>query len=150
MITRHNKRNTFINFFDDLYNNAFYDPDLWEDHRRPTLNSKLATNLTEDEKSYTLTAEIPGVEEKDIHISFKDDFLTIGYERTFKDISVDEKNTCHWQRLKYGKFEKSFCIEGINPEKISATLSKGILTITLEKQEKILPKSKQIEVKSLD
>lgn len=151
-ISKYKRGNLINNLLDDLYTNPIFD--LWpvESKRNPywTENTpmKFDTDLIENEKDYTMTAEIPGIEEKDLNITFENNILSIGYEKSSKVCS--DSNKCQWQELKYGKYQRSFYIDNVDPNKISATISKGILTITLEKKEKMLPESKRIEVKSIE
>ena len=150
------KGNLVNNLLDELYTNPIFD--MLASDQEWALNTMMqfATNLTEDDKFYTLTAEMPGMEEKDINITFEDNILSVSCEkhdkRSDKDYNIKdiESAVVRWQELSYGKYQRSFRLNNVNPEKISAALSKGVLTITLEKMEKIVPASKRIEVKSIE
>ncbi len=89
-----------------------------------------------------IVAELPGIEQKDINISYNNGQLIIFGER-----KVDEARGRSYHRNErwYGKFERSFQLPGpYNPEKIEAKLNSGILTVKLPKKE--TAKARQIPV----
>ncbi|TWB63958.1 Hsp20/alpha crystallin family protein [Nitrospirillum viridazoti] len=103
-----------------------------------------AVDITEREADYQITAELPGIETKDISVSLADNVLTLKGEKT---ISVDEKRgDVHLTERRYGSFRRSFHVPSdTDVEKISAAFDKGILTVTLPKagtsakQERTIP-----------
>ena len=105
-----------------------------------------AVDVNEGEKDYTVTAELPGLEEKDIEVNVTDHLLTIKGEKSYEK---DEKNKDHHvSERAYGSFERSFTMpEGVDAEKIAATLTKGVLTVTLPKTAEAQKPAKKIEVK---
>jgi HSP20 family protein len=103
------------------------------------------TNVSETDKMIEITAELPGLEEKDVQINFADDVLTIRGERKSEKEEKD-KNYRVFER-NYGAFTRSIALPpGTDPNKIKANIDKGILKVTVEKPE---PKvAKKIEVKA--
>jgi HSP20 family protein len=98
-----------------------------------------AVDVNEGEKNYTVTAELPGLEEKDIEVTVTDHLLTIKDEKS-KDHHVSERA--------YGSFQRSFTMpEGVDATKIAAVLTKGVLTVTLPKTAEAQKPAKKIEVK---
>jgi HSP20 family protein len=101
--------------------------------------------VTEDDKAYRVTAELPGLEEKDIDVSVTGDTLTIKGEKSYEK---EERNkNRHMSERAYGSFQRSFALpEGIERDKIGADIAKGVLTVTLpktaqaQKQQKIAVK----------
>ena len=92
-----------------------------------------------------ITADLPGLDKKDVHIELKDDVLTIEGER--RSEQRDEKGS--WSERSYGRFFRSIPLpEGINAENANAKFENGVLDITLDAP-KILekPKGRQIEIK---
>ena len=104
-------------------------------------------DIVEDEKSFHLTAELPGVEEKDIHLTVKNGLLSISAEKK----ATHEKNEKgrHYVERTYGKFERSVSIgEDIDEDGIEAGFKNGVLNVILPKKEPVKPAEKKIEVKS--
>ena len=103
-----------------------------------------AVDITEDDTGYKLTAELPGLEEKNVEVTLTDDVLTIKGEKT-AETEKKEKNTYLSERC-YGAFERAFVLpEGVDSEKVAAEFAKGVLTITLPKAAPVMKKT--IEVK---
>jgi len=105
-----------------------------------------AVDVTEDDKAYKVTAELPGLEEKDVNVTVTDNMLTIKGEKSYEK---EEKNKDHHiSERAYGSFERSFTLpEGVDADKIAADLAKGVLTITLPKTAEAQKPAKKIEVK---
>lgn len=104
-------------------------------------------DVAEDDKSYTLTAELPGLEQKDIEVTLSNHRLTLKGE---KRQEKEEKDKSYYLSERcYGSFERSFTLpDEIDAEKLSATFSKGVLTITLPKTAEAQKQKKTIEVKA--
>lgn len=101
-----------------------------------------ATDILENEKSYLLKLDLPGVEKDNVKISFKDGTLTITGER--KNESEERDGKCFRIERTFGGFSRSFTLpELIKEDKISAAFSNGTLTIEIPKAEEAKP----IEIK---
>jgi len=106
-----------------------------------------AVDLTEDDKAYKITAELPGLEEKDVDVSVTGDILTLKGE---KRQAKEEKNK-NWyvSERAYGSFQRAFALpEGIDRDKITAEFAKGVLTVSLPKSPQAQKQQKKIEVKA--
>lgn len=104
-----------------------------------------SVDVTETDKEIEITAELPGLEEKDVQINLSDNLLTIRGEKKAEKEQKD-KNYRIVERS-YGSFERTLELpEGINAEAIKANISKGVLKVTLPKP--VPAQSKKIEVKS--
>jgi HSP20 family protein len=91
-----------------------------------------------------LSAEVPGLSNKDIQVSLEHDVLTIAGERK---IATPSGYSVHRQEREGFKFVRSFPLPAkINAEKVNATVSNGILTIALPKTPEAQPK--RIEVRA--
>eukprot|EP01129_Flabellula_baltica_P006644 TRINITY_DN2504_c0_g1_i1.p1 TRINITY_DN2504_c0_g1~~TRINITY_DN2504_c0_g1_i1.p1 ORF type:complete len:197 (-),score=39.72 TRINITY_DN2504_c0_g1_i1:37-627(-) len=91
-------------------------------------------DITESDSAYSLSAELPGMEKKDINITIKDNSLIIEGEYNRTEKKEDDK--VHLEERRYGKFYRSIPLpENFNVDKISAKHENGILTITAEKKE---------------
>jgi HSP20 family protein len=102
-----------------------------------------AVDVYEDEHSYKLSFEIPGVNEKDIDIRLENNTLTVRGERKFEK-EMKEENF-HRVERRYGSFARSFTLPNtIDADKVSADYREGVLTVVLAKKAEAKPK--QIKV----
>ena len=100
--------------------------------------------ISETDKAIEISAEMPGLERKDVEISIEDDTLTIRGEKKVEEDNKD-KNVQHSERS-YGVFLRVLQLPpGIDPSSVQATMSNGVLKITIPKPAK--PEPKKIEVK---
>jgi len=121
---------------------------FFEDLRLPEVFGKdgevvPAFDIAETEKEYTITGEIPGIEAKDLNVTFSDGTLTIQGE---KKKEQEEKGE-HFHRIEreYGSFQRGFRLpENVKADALKANYKDGVLKITLPKVE---IKTKKIEVK---
>jgi HSP20 family protein len=102
-------------------------------------------DLTETDKEIEISAELPGLEEKDVQINLVDNVLTIKGE---KKAEKEEKDKSY--RLverSYGAFSRSIELPaGVNPDAIKANISKGVLKVSVPKPAPA--QTKKIEVKA--
>jgi HSP20 family protein len=100
--------------------------------------------ISETDKAIEVSAEMPGLERKDVEISIEDDTITIRGEKKVEDTQKD-KNVQLSERS-YGVFYRVLQLPaGIDPSSVQATMSNGILKLTIPKPAKSEPK--KIEVK---
>ena len=100
--------------------------------------------ISETDKAIEISAEMPGLERKDVEISIDDDTLTIRGEKKVEENQKD-KNVQLSERS-YGVFYRVLQLPpGVDPSSIQATMSNGILKVTIPKPAKSQPK--KIEVK---
>ncbi len=108
----------------------------------PTVNTR------EDEKSYTVEVDLPGIKKEDIKVNIdpENNTLTISGERKFKnEVKKDDYYTLE---SNYGKFLRTFTLpENVNVEQIDAKSEDGVLNLTLPKIEKEQKEVKEIPVK---
>jgi HSP20 family protein len=106
-----------------------------------------AADFSEDEKAYKITAELPGIEAKDVDVSLSGDMLVLKGE---KHQEKEEKGKNHYLRERsYGAFQRSFQLpDGVDRDKVAADFAKGVLTVTLPKTPEAQKQSKKIEVKA--
>src|SRR5437899_10666319 len=100
-----------------------------------------AVDIYEDEHNIVLTAELPGIEDKDLNLSLENGVLTINGERKMEN----EENRDKFHRIEraYGRFTRSFTLPPIiNPDDVKAEFNNGVLKITLAKREEAKPKQK--------
>ena len=106
-----------------------------------------AVDISEDDGAYKVTAELPGMAEKEIEVVVSGDTLSIKGEKRL-EIEQKEKNF-HLSERSYGSFQRSFHLpDGVDRDKIAADFAKGVLTVTMPKTAKAMEQTKKIEVKS--
>lgn len=106
-----------------------------------------AVDIKENENELLLTADIPGVDMKDVDVRVENGTLTIRGERKFESEKTGEKKDGSWHRVErsYGKFERAFTLpETVNFDAVKADYKDGVLKITLPKKE--IAKPRQIKV----
>ena len=106
-----------------------------------------AIDMSEDEKAYKISAELPGIDAKDIDVLVSGDMLVLKGEKR-REKEEKEKNY-HYSERAYGSFQRAFELPAsVDRDKIAADFSKGVLTITLPKRAEAQRPTKKIEVKS--
>ncbi len=118
----------------------------------PTFDLKSSENILprmdimEDEKSFLIETEIPGVNKKDIKVSIEDKVLKITGEKKRKTEKNDNNYYCA-ERI-FGKFERTFVLpDNVDTKKIDAEFNDGVLKIIVQKLEVKQPEQKEIKVK---
>lgn len=106
-----------------------------------------AVDIVEKDDGYKLTAELPGVEQRNVDIKFKDGSLTI---KGRKEADQDDEKLDHFlSERRYGEFHRSFRVpDEINADRIAASFKDGVLTVTLPKTAEARKKQKKIAVKN--
>src|SRR6202048_4452158 len=103
-------------------------------------------DVVENDKEIVITAEMPGLERKDVEISLEDNVLTIRGEKKIEASPDDKNKNVHVSERSYGVFYRVLELPGkVDPASVQATMSKGVLKITIPKPAQ--PESKKIEVK---
>ena len=104
-----------------------------------------AVDMYETKDALMVAAELPGLDEKDIHLSIIGDVLSVRGERQW-DPEVKQESHYRGERW-YGKFERSLPLPmPVQADKVTAKYRDGVLTITLPKVEEIRPKEIKIDV----
>ena len=102
--------------------------------------------VSEEKQSYEISAELPGVEEKDVSITLQDHMLTLSGEK--KSERKEEKKDYSMSERRYGSFRRSFRVpDDVDEEKISAKFDKGVMTVVLPKLATAKPKGRPIPIK---
>jgi len=104
-----------------------------------------AVDVYETKDELVVSAELPGMTEKDITLSLADDVLTLSGERT--PAQEIKPEGAHRGERWYGKFERSLTLPvPVQADKVKATYRDGVLTVTLPKVEETKPRQIAIEV----
>ena len=102
-------------------------------------------DLSETDEEIEITAELPGLEEKDIQLNLADNVLTIRGEK--KSEREENKKDYHLVERNYGSFTRAVQLpEGVNPDSIKAVMSKGVLKVTVPKPAPA--QTKKIDIKT--
>jgi HSP20 family protein len=103
-------------------------------------------DVMEKNDKYLIKAELPGVKEEDVEISLTGDMLTISGEKT--EESEEERKGYYYAESSYGAFSRSITIpSSVDPEKIEANFSNGVLEVNLPKTPETKPKKVRISSK---
>ena len=105
------------------------------------------TDIRETDNSYILDAELPGFSREDIRVEIKNGYLTIRAERRTDSEEKDEKNSYIRRERSYGSFARSFDLDGINTDEITAAYKDGVLSLTLPKLTPKVEEGRTLEIK---
>jgi len=101
-------------------------------------------DITEDDKEYLITAELPEVKKEDVKVTVENGVLTLTGERKFEKEEKDKRY--HRLERSYGSFARSFTLPSdSDAQKVNAEFKDGVLKVHVTKSETAKPK--QIEVK---
>jgi HSP20 family protein len=105
-------------------------------------------NVTEDETAVNVSAELPGIEEKDLEVFVEGDTLTIKGEKK-EEIEKKNGDYVYTERV-YGSFRRVIPLPAeVKAEKIEAAFKKGVLNVTLPKAESAKANRRKIPVKAI-
>lgn len=93
----------------------------------------MKVDILEKDDSYEIQAELPGIDPGAIDLTYQNDILTIAAK--YEDTTGDDTNNRRYTERRSGSFSRSFRVEGIREEDITASSKNGILTVTLPKAE---------------
>jgi HSP20 family protein len=104
-----------------------------------------AVDMYETQNELVISAELPGLDEKDIRLSITGDMLTLKGERQWSQEA--KENGLYRSERWFGKFERTLPLPiPVQADKVKATYRDGVLTVSLPKAEEIKPKEIKIEV----
>ncbi len=121
-------------------------PDIESFWRRDLgFNVTPAIDIVEKDKTFEVTAELPGLDAKNIELQLADGMLTIKGE---KQEEKEEKTKDRYvSERRYGSFRRSLQVPGsVDVDKIEASYKSGVLTVTLPKSPEAQKKEKTIPV----
>jgi HSP20 family protein len=111
------------------------------------LGTMPAVDVSETDKAYEITAELPGMDEKNVEVKVANGVLCIKGE---KQEEKEEKKKDYYKRERsFGSFERSFQVpDGVVTDRIEATFRKGVLSVTLPKSAEAQKAERKIAVKA--
>jgi HSP20 family protein len=103
-------------------------------------------DVQEGDQAYTITAEVPGMDPKDVQLDLRENALVISGEKRAE--RNDEGQGRRYSERSYGRFERVVPLESeIDPDRVEATCANGVLTILLPKAAQARDRSRRIEVR---
>lgn len=142
-LTRYNPMNDFrtlqARFFEPFFGRfEFVDDALKSGTWTPPVD------LAEDAEKIVVRIEVPGIDEKELKVSFEDGLLTVSGERHF-----EQKEDRNYHRIErtYGSFVRTFNLpRSVDGNAISANYTNGVLELEIPKREDAKPRQIQINV----
>ena len=124
---------------------SFYMEPLWR--RDWPWAATPAVDIAESADAYEITAELPGLDEKNIEVKLANGNLTIKGEKQEEKEEKEKDYYLHERR--FGSFERSFRVpDGVDLDRLAASFKKGVLTVTLPKTPEARKAEKKIAVKA--
>jgi len=106
-----------------------------------------AVDIVEKEKEFEITAELPGIDEKNVTVEVANGNLTIRGQK--QDEKEERKKDYFMSERRFGSFARTFSLpQGVNEDAIEASYSKGVLKVTMPKTAEAQKTPKAIPVKS--
>lgn len=141
-------RREMDNLFDEFFKGFPMEP--WEQFwgNGDGMGFTPRVNVSENDTAIQVTAELPGIDPKDVDVTLARDMLTIRGEK--KEEKKEEKDNYYHMERTFGSFSRSIPLPAgvVNADKIDANFKNGVLTITLPKREEAQATTKRIKVKS--
>lgn len=103
-------------------------------------------SVKETKEAFIFKADVPGIELKDLDVSLTKNRLKITGHR--EEEKKDEGETYYAYERNFGSFTRSFALpEGVDAEKINASLKDGVLTIAVPKLPEVQDQTKKVAIK---
>jgi len=141
-LVKWNPTRSVMTDFDRIFDSMFT-------HDLPQFSSTkswmLAVDVNETETEFFLSADMPGLDKKDVSVDIHDGVITIKGER-----DIDNEKSTDGYRIRerqLGSFNRSFRLpDNVNEDKVAAKFKNGVLTVTLPKTKEIIPEGRQIKI----
>ena len=133
-------RNTLINDFDSMLDGIFNDG--W--NKSIISSNNPSVDIIENENEFELTADLPGLDKKDVNLSLQEGVLKLTADQKTNNDSKD----AYWLRERYSKtYNRSFTLpNNVVEEKINASFKNGSLKVILPKEEEVKTIVKKIKI----
>ena len=141
-LVKWNPTRSLITDFDRIFDSMFT-----HDSQRLSLAQSCmpAVDVTETETEFLLSADMPGLDKKDVSIDIHDGVITIKGESAIDN----EKSTDDYRirERQLGSFNRSFRLpDNVNEVKVAAKFKNGVLKVTLPKTKEVIPEGRQIKI----
>ncbi len=104
------------------------------------------TDIRDTGDSFLLEAELPGFNKEDISLDLKDGILTITATHSESSEKKDDDGSYIRRERRYGSFQRSFDVTGIDVSAITAAYDSGVLAVSLPKAKPAEPETHKIIV----
>ncbi|MBD3814297.1 MAG: Hsp20/alpha crystallin family protein [Betaproteobacteria bacterium] len=92
-----------------------------------------AVDVVEKDDAFEISAELPGMDEKDVEVKLSGNTLTIKGEK--RQERKEEKQGYYLSERSYGSFQRSFNVpDSVEKDKIQARFNKGVLMLSMPKK----------------
>lgn len=106
-----------------------------------------ASEASTNGNDYTITVELPGVEEKDVTLSAHDGMVTLKGEK--KTEREEKGETWFFSERQYGSFSRTFRLPpDADEDKVAAELKNGVLTVRVPKRTSEPPADRKVKIKA--
>lgn len=137
----------FDNFGDDFWRKRLRQFTAPERSWLKNFPANPAVDVAETEKAYEITAELPGMDEKNVEVNVANGGITIKGEK--KEETEEKKKDYYVSERRYGSFDRYFDLpEGVDADKIEANFKNGVLKVTLPKTAEAQKPAKKISIKA--
>ena len=135
MITSLERRSRRPSWLTPFGNELFFDR-LWPEWRTEIGEEwSPAINFSEKDGKYSITADIPGMNKEDISVTLEDGYLTVSGKK--EESKEDKEANYYMKETRYGSFSRSLRLpEDVDEARIEATYKDGVLSVSVEKNEK--------------
>lgn len=125
---------SFYDIFDDFFNDSFF-------NMRSLRNDTFKIDVKDQDGSYIVEAEMPGIKKEEIQLNYQDDCLTIGVQKQ-EEINEEKENFIHRER-RHSSMQRNLYLKDIDVKSVEAKLEDGILKIVAPKSE---PTSNKLQI----
>lgn len=140
--TRTLRTNTNPNCYESPFNDEFF-RSFFGGNTAPAMK----VDVEDKGDSYLLLTDLPGMKKEDVKISVEDGVLTIAVEQKTETNEENKDRNYLFRERRTASMSRSFSLEGVNEEGITAEYVDGVLHLTLPKATQTVEKVKMIEIK---
>ncbi len=145
-----NLRREIDRVFEDFNTGFWRTPSLFENFpnlARARFAVAPAVDVAEHDNAYEVTAELPGLDEKNVDVKVANGVLSIKGEK--QEEKEEKKKDYYLRERNFGSFERSFQIpDGVDTDKIEAVFKQGVLKVTLPKKPEAAQAAKKLDIKA--
>ena len=133
---------TLSDLLDGFLDNGFFN--AWD--RDISLASYPRVDIVEEKDTYKITADMPGLDKKDISVEIKNGVLALSGEKKEEKTERDKNRYYHFER-RFGSFRREFALpDHVDSDHVEAKYANGVLELTLKKTEAAKPKAIEVKV----
>jgi HSP20 family protein len=139
---RHEIDRLFEDFGGGLFRDSLFDDAPFGGGQSP-FSAMPAIDITETDKAYEITAELPGMDENRVEVKVADGVLSISGEK--RDEKREDNKDYYVQSRSFGSFQRAFAVPNdVDAARIEATFKNGVLLVTLPKRSGLQKAAKKI------